>query len=541
MACPLTLHKNKWHNQQIHKRSNKIQKASKKYLYVNQQSYEGNDLIYKKKYPYKQRVDRKKFKAQRARKKTWKQLAFDYDDFMVGGKHENFKRICIRPSIARYQSHDISHACDAFYDDEEDQQAGRFSHDTVDAINIDGTVVNIHFYKVSATHFIADECNALFECPPPAASQPPPVPNDSDAPWDWQRHIPRNANEENSELMTAIAVSMSEYDAAQLHQPHVAPAAAGAKTYHHLPTANTSTCVFGSGTRHYPRQMCAIHAFERQLTQEVVQQKNVYDRAVYQAQLVLKTVPKNPAKIAAVAWNNYKGAFVKHARHDRQRVQSTWDRCNEEAEEDELPLTCVLDECVPFFYPLYDTIFAFLGYTALQVSTIKMRLSEPGMFRTPHSSKRGGIRFVSSYMSQKQRQRRRYIDYSKDVMSYIPSSVYYKTDEQNAFYDIGSYTPRDWRRITALNSSRKQHAQPGAAMSRCWCGCNRGVRGGWRMYGALLRDRICVAEREHCWKHNGKVKRSVHKKGWWAFHKRQTEVYGFQTQHGRCGRNPRRP
>ena len=92
--------KNKWLRQKIHKKYNLIQYASKHYIYANQQKYEGNDLIFKKKYPYKQRKDRKKFRAQRFRKKLYKRLAFDVEDYMLGNKTENHKRIQIRPTIS---------------------------------------------------------------------------------------------------------------------------------------------------------------------------------------------------------------------------------------------------------------------------------------------------------------------------------------------------------------------------------------------------------------------------------------------------------
>eukprot|EP01084_Bolivina_argentea_P172011 297970_1 len=82
MAISLEYRKNKWQSQRIHKKYNNIQHASKF-----------------KCPPLKQRKYRKKFKAQRARKKIYKRMAFDFDDFIFQNKDENRKRIQIRPTI----------------------------------------------------------------------------------------------------------------------------------------------------------------------------------------------------------------------------------------------------------------------------------------------------------------------------------------------------------------------------------------------------------------------------------------------------------
>eukprot|EP00484_Ammonia_sp_Unknown_P020236 CAMPEP_0197037874 /NCGR_PEP_ID=MMETSP1384-20130603/14979_1 /TAXON_ID=29189 /ORGANISM="Ammonia sp." /LENGTH=118 /DNA_ID=CAMNT_0042468247 /DNA_START=28 /DNA_END=381 /DNA_ORIENTATION=+ len=103
--------KNKWENQQFHKRRNRVQYASKHFIYVNQQSYEGNDIIFKKKYPYKQRVDRKKFTRQRKRKKVVKQMAFDFDDYLHQNKHENHRRIQIRTAVQYHSDRDTNIEC----------------------------------------------------------------------------------------------------------------------------------------------------------------------------------------------------------------------------------------------------------------------------------------------------------------------------------------------------------------------------------------------------------------------------------------------
>eukprot|EP01084_Bolivina_argentea_P191393 328755_1 len=88
---------NKWKHQLIHKKFNKMQYASK--------HYGTSELIQKRKNPVKQRKDRKKFKVQRNRKKIYKNMVFDYDDFLNQNKSENYKRIQTRPSISYYSQH----------------------------------------------------------------------------------------------------------------------------------------------------------------------------------------------------------------------------------------------------------------------------------------------------------------------------------------------------------------------------------------------------------------------------------------------------
>eukprot|EP01084_Bolivina_argentea_P233714 393570_1 len=85
--------KNKWCSQRIHKKYNFIQYSSKHY------GTAPHYIISKAKSPVKQRKDRKKFKAQRKRKKVYKQMAFDFEDFIYKNKNEVVTTVKIRPTI----------------------------------------------------------------------------------------------------------------------------------------------------------------------------------------------------------------------------------------------------------------------------------------------------------------------------------------------------------------------------------------------------------------------------------------------------------
>ena len=106
--------KNKWQNQQIHKKYNKIQRASKHY--GKPLSY---NIIYKRKKPIKQRKDYKKFLIQQKRKEIYKQMTFDFDDFIFKNKNENYKRIRIqiKRTINSNYHIDIKSIYDQYYYD----------------------------------------------------------------------------------------------------------------------------------------------------------------------------------------------------------------------------------------------------------------------------------------------------------------------------------------------------------------------------------------------------------------------------------------
>ena len=109
--------KNKWQSQKIRQKYNKIQHASKHYGSADAIA---KNMIFKRKYPLKQRKERKKFKIQRSRKKIYKRMAFDFDDFIFNNKSErdNSSRIQTRPTINyQYKSHGITKSIEKLYTD----------------------------------------------------------------------------------------------------------------------------------------------------------------------------------------------------------------------------------------------------------------------------------------------------------------------------------------------------------------------------------------------------------------------------------------
>eukprot|EP01084_Bolivina_argentea_P097715 175663_1 len=129
--------KNKWQNQQIHKQYNKIQYASKHYGKSN--------TITKRKHPIKQRKHRKQFKTQRQRGKIHKQMAFDYEDFICRNKHENCRRIQIRPTVVNLKRDENIETLHHNYYNTQNKKNKR----TIDRITVD-----IQFYSMPHTHMI---------------------------------------------------------------------------------------------------------------------------------------------------------------------------------------------------------------------------------------------------------------------------------------------------------------------------------------------------------------------------------------------------
>lgn len=112
------VYKNKWESQRIHKRNNRKQRATKHYR------KEAQDVIWTKKKPVKQRKCYKRFLSQRRRKKIYKQLSFDLDDFVFNDKKENYKRIQIKASIkTKYVRSDDEYNISSMYNNTYDSSS----------------------------------------------------------------------------------------------------------------------------------------------------------------------------------------------------------------------------------------------------------------------------------------------------------------------------------------------------------------------------------------------------------------------------------
>jgi len=141
---------NKYTSQQLQKKMNRRQYASKHY-----DTY--TSPIFKRKKPVKQRKDHKKFKAQRARKKTLKQMAFDYTDFIHQNQTENRRRIQIAPTIQYSDALniDIAAVSEQYYSPENDDtnyhiQSASSAIRTEDIRSV--LFEAEYFYTVAASH-----------------------------------------------------------------------------------------------------------------------------------------------------------------------------------------------------------------------------------------------------------------------------------------------------------------------------------------------------------------------------------------------------
>ena len=148
--------KNKWMNQKIHKKFNKIQHASKHYSYANHKKYEKSDIIFKKKYPYKQRKDVKKFKAHRAREEIFKHIAFDFEDF-VGNRAENDRQIHMRHMINEGVKADHRILCDAFADKSDNV----FQNGSTDTISMNKTTPQSANLQDISNEYVAGLASAI--------------------------------------------------------------------------------------------------------------------------------------------------------------------------------------------------------------------------------------------------------------------------------------------------------------------------------------------------------------------------------------------
>lgn len=232
-----------------------------------------------------------------------------------------------------------------------------------------------------------------------------------------------------------------------------------------------------------------------------------------------------------------------------------------------------MEDKIPSLWTMYDVIFEYLGYRSLQITQTKATLH----FLTKNgcnisSNKNNGIRY---YDHSNYGMIRRYSDYVKDIRSFIPTNIYYKTNEENKYYKIGDYDKRDWNILTSFSKTKKR-LQPNRnkkkkpqnyEMSkvpifmdnfqffpiRCPCGCNRKIRGKGKaeIYKRILAEKGCVEDKGKGWRVCGRwsaprrryrwrgYKRYKHKtnkseNAWWDFHEKAIKVYQRKYRWSRC-------
>ena len=534
--------RNKWINQQIQKRQNKIQYASKHYG-----SDKYDDIIFKRKNPLKQRKARKKFRTQRSRKKIFKRMAFDYDDFVHQNKNENYRRIQTRPTIQqyyKYQYHDNMDIESMYYDyyqspyDPDDLYTNTNNKKET---RIDRVGVTIQFYHAKLIHSHKSKEKEVENKSINSSSR-----------WNWRQDLPRDHRQENDDLIRAVAASLNDqylsYNYGQNVVENKLPKKPKQKQKHFkmksLNLATTSVKVYGKNVNHYPSYIGHENA-------------NLWI-----------------SKIANNAWNVYKHNYrIKNrSMFDKNKTLSRlchqcdrWNKetikcdkdhplilswkCSERYDNGSIEINGIFDIYIPELFPLYHIIFQFMGYNSFKVEKANaiMKLLP---IKKPQSN---GVNGYKGYNhNAKYQKRRKYMNYIKDVTSYIPTYFYYKTkdDQQLSFHEIGEYNSLDWKKLAYYSHKKKKHPkkktkkvlggkykyvkadanlskQFNPAYPRCPCGCGRKIKGRGKKgeWSRLWTLKSCIDTRAgngyHRWRHRWRgYKRHIKKRGangWWSF------------------------
>jgi len=333
--------KNKWINQQIHKKYNKIQYASKHYGKAD------NSIIFKRKKPVKQRKDYKKFRSQRRRKKVHKQMAFDFDDFILKNKNENCKRIQIQPTI-QYKHKSYNNGIKKIYNDYyyPQQQQEQQTKDTKNMI--DGFIVNVKFFKCS-------------------------------------------------KLLSSALTTIKPYG---------------------------SRCRYLSQTK--------VHSLSKKLLKSTSAPKTY---PYINCNLVSLT-----NKLANNALNYYKNNILK-VNNIKIDNDKNWKTKNLT-----LDLKEVLCDNIADLWFTFDILIQYIGYNTFNVITVDVKLKVSNKIGSCNGS---GIQWKSSKENQ------HITDYVKDIKSYIPTYIYYKTKDEG-FNKIGEYNKIDWKIMTYFTNSKKK-------------------------------------------------------------------------------------
>jgi len=392
---------NKWVSQRIHRKMNWKHRASK---------HRGADK------------NHKKFQAQRARKKTLKQMAFDYNDFVFGHQTENQRRIQIVSSIPpRAQNFDIASAYAQFYDPETTTSTPtQHSHARAPRINVkDIRCVGFEIEYFYAESPLQRGVRVQIERRRQRALQ---AAADSRQ-WTWWDDQPRTADEEQAAIARAIAASI------QLEREQHQAQASLAQQHREL--APVKNLAFSSTTiRLYGNHLKCSPKIE------------------------VRRASVEPLKMANAAWNAYQSDLG-----IRTRLAMTEDNCEAEWKSSNqvapVLLSEAMDASAPELWAMYSMIFTFLGYDRLfrETCTLRMPMAQKKVKKGESARPNHGIDY---YEERDYAERRRYEGYVDDVVSYIPSRMYYQTKsgKKKSFREIGEYAPEDWEQLRGLAGAR---------------------------------------------------------------------------------------
>ena len=359
---------NKWVSQRIRK-----QFASK---------HHGSDTstIYKAK--------NKKFKAQRARKKTLRQMASDYNDFLYQNQTD------------RNDTHDldIAAASEQYYYPENymENYRARPSTSTVEVKDINSVHFEAEYFYTAPPKYDIDARNRMLHSQSTTSSR-----------WNWRTNIPRNVDEEQMALERAIAASIEEEQvvSAQKSMAH-------ARDFYKFESAkgfafaNTIIRVRGNFGRHIQ-----------------ISPKTDIRRAT-----------NNPMKMANAAWNSYQNELGLRTliTITEDNSETEWNRSAGAPVE----LSGVLDVSIPELWSMHSMIFTFLGYDRLFRETFSLRMS---MLKKKRLSARPnhGIIFYET---------------RRDADTRIMSKMSYRIFLRSGFREIGGYTKKDWKQLRGLVS-----------------------------------------------------------------------------------------
>jgi len=275
--------------------------------------------------------------------------------------------------------------------------------------------------------------------------------------WNWVNYAPSTQQQESDELQRAIAAS--------LEQQYLIP--------------NYEDVERGEGEQEEEeKDDSKEEEKEKEKEEELVPERVYVMKDIHHATATVSVWGHNAKKyfpsyvtqhkaknelhtaIASKAWHTYRNNVLCHIHFREHHLWRTaeWKimENSDRAQRNKLQLMHVLDSCAPYLYPVYHVLFEYMGYSYLKVSNVKvMLLIAAAKSGRSSSLKESGIEYVDPLPYD---ERRRYVDYTDDVRSYVPSYIYYKRNSRNQFYNFGEYDKKDWQLLTYYASKSSKVA-----------------------------------------------------------------------------------